>query len=261
LRDVHFVWSMSAAYSLRKAVGDYDAVVVFGDDPSLGPLGNEAQREEFYRQFYMDCGLRVPGDMSKKAIFSPEKLKLIIQSHNAERVVIWTSNCGSDHIFLRMCVWYLQNAGVDLWCVTVPPKDNILDPFQSVALFQPEKLRPLIKTATRLDEKVQNQLKVEFESYISNPAPLRLLEANGSILFQELSYLDQHLLLQCSMKWQKAARVIGGAVGYFDPRNPMGDLIFLLRLRALIDAGRIDAQGDVERGMQHFEVRRRQKIT
>ncbi|VAW25038.1 hypothetical protein MNBD_ALPHA11-1962 [hydrothermal vent metagenome] len=257
-RDVHFVWNMSAAYSLRKAVGDDDAVVVFGDDPSLGPVGNEALREEFFRQFYVKCGLSEPEDMPEKAIFSPQELKEIIKDKNGKRVVIWTSNCGNDHIFLRMCVWYMQNAGVDIWCVKVPPLDKILEPFASVARFSPEKLRPLIKTAVQLDRYAKNQLKVEFEGYISNPSPLRILEASGSISFYELSHFDQHLLAECSLSWQKAARVIAGAMGYFYPQNPMGDLIFLFRLRALIDAGQIDARGDVERGMQHFEVRHRQ---
>jgi len=251
---------MSAAYSLKQAVGDDNAVVVFGDDPSLGPLGNETQREEFFRQFYEGCGLFEHEDLPPKAIFSQKKLKQIIQDKNAERVVIWTSNCGNDHIFLRMCVWYLQNSDLDTWCVTVPPRDNILDPFQSVALFRPENLSPLIKTAIRLNGKVQIQLKVEFENYISNPAPLRILEADVSISFHELSYFDKHLLLQCSISWQKASRVVGRAMGQFPPRNPMGDLIFLLRLRALIDAGRIDARGDVDAGMGHFEVRHRQNI-
>jgi hypothetical protein len=66
----------------------------------------------------------------------------------------------------------------------------------------------------------------------------------GSVVAQPDSALDQYLLERCPIVWTKWYRVIGEAMADCDSRNLICDAFFSWRLRALVNAGRVAAQGD-----------------
>ena len=76
----------------------------------------------------------------------------------------------------------------------------------------------------------------------------------GRILGVPMDRYDPLLLEGCTTRWTPAARVVGTAMGQCDGHNLMSDLFFSSRLRLLIDAGRIEADGSRAR-LPEYAVR------
>jgi len=81
---------------------------------------------------------------------------------------------------------------------------------------------------------------------------IRTLEGGKKLLQHEDDYYDKELLRAISPDWQKASRVLHNF--FSKAKVTTGDAYLLWRLKLLIAAGRIDAQGAVG-NMKEFEVK------
>jgi hypothetical protein len=90
-------------------------------------------------------------------------------------------------------------------------------------------------------------------------APLRIVSPELELVSAPITFFDDALFSNTSDRWLKAARVIGQTMAgdWDDCRFQCGDTLLSVRLRALVEAGRLEGQGDLSR-IQHSEVRRLQ---
>jgi len=77
---------------------------------------------------------------------------------------------------------------------------------------------------------------------------------HGRIIGVPMDCYDRLLIDACPPTWTPAARVVGTAMGRCGERNAMSDLFFSSRLRALIDGGRLQADGP-RRRLREYVVR------
>ena len=66
-------------------------------------------------------------------------------------------------------------------------------------------------------------------------------------------YYDGQLISFCSQQYQKASKIINQAIAKFS--IPTGDLYLGWRLRMMVDAGKLQLQGEVTKALKDFEVR------
>jgi hypothetical protein len=78
---------------------------------------------------------------------------------------------------------------------------------------------------------------------------------DGQLMGIPMDHYDGLLLEACSTEWTLAARIIGIAMGHCDAANSMSDLFFCTRLRALIAAGEVQADGP-QSSVRYYSVRR-----
>lgn len=85
-----------------------------------------------------------------------------------------------------------------------------------------------------------------------SPAQMELV---SKLSAADLVLIDEALMSQVSREWRKVARVVGTAMLSM-PTRPHGvpDVFFAQRVSLLVDAGRLESQGDL-RQMRSGEVR------
>ena len=69
--------------------------------------------------------------------------------------------------------------------------------------------------------------------------------------------IDDALLSNTSNMWRKVARVVGTTMSDFEPRiKGIPDVYYAGRIRALVEKGLLESQGDLKR-MRYSEIRRK----
>jgi hypothetical protein len=72
---------------------------------------------------------------------------------------------------------------------------------------------------------------------------------------EDLWDIDREILTQSARSWRKVARVVGQAIEKLSSRiQDVPDIYYALRVRHLVEIGKLESQGDV-RYMRYSEVR------
>ena len=80
-------------------------------------------------------------------------------------------------------------------------------------------------------------------------------EAVARLTPDQLNAIDEALIANACDRWRKVARVVGTAMSAIPGRVPgIPDLFYAQRVRALVAAGRLEAQGNLA-FMRYSEVR------
>lgn len=73
----------------------------------------------------------------------------------------------------------------------------------------------------------------------------------------DVEAIDHALLSLCDRHWRKVAYVVGYAMDVYPDRYfDIPDIYYAMRVRALVDVGLLEAQGNLRR-MRFSEIRRR----
>lgn len=243
MTDLHLVWSWSAAGSLRGALRQKKNVMRADQAPDLGPLDNGKRRGAFFRQLWASVGSS-SGDFDDNflptdAYAEWDVIREAIVEMNPDRVLIWTSDSGADHVFLRMATHFLREAPARLWLASVATGDH----FCSVGSFPGEALMSFLSAATEIDATIARKYVAEFETIAANPAPLRMATASGDLAYHDLSFFDQAILGYCSREWRRVVQVVGNTMGHADNLNPPGDILIFSRVIHLVETGRLELDG------------------
>lgn len=97
----------------------------------------------------------------------------------------------------------------------------------------------------------------EWKRLSEENATVRILEGGKKISGKEDSYYDTEVIKNCTGDWQKANRVILNTVNRMKVKT--GDVFLMWRLKQLIAEGKLEANGDIERGWKDFDVRKFEK--
>lgn len=81
-------------------------------------------------------------------------------------------------------------------------------------------------------------------------------EAVAALTLSDLNAIDHALLAASGTGWRKVASVVGAAMdAYPDLYHDVPDVFYLQRIRTLVSAGQLEAQGNLHR-MRFSEVHR-----
>jgi hypothetical protein len=82
---------------------------------------------------------------------------------------------------------------------------------------------------------------------------VRTLEGGKRIISKNEDQYDNQLGSFCSHQYQKASRIVSQALSKFN--IPTGDLFLGWRLRKMVDTGRLQVQGELNKTLKDFEVK------
>jgi hypothetical protein len=244
---LHIAPSDSAGGSLSQAVQDAgrdDEVLAFRDDLSCGPIdsGEPSARAVWWRQFY--------------------------EASEAEAAFreFWERVAATDH---RLVVWFSRHAAIELafflaWADRLEERTyDIIDvtgrrlpfrrrdgsaalsePVQSVSMVQPDALQSLLGKEQPITAQERDEARKHWRRLRNENAPFRIVAETG-LASASIDHFDPLLLAQTTSEWQTVVRVIGGTIGYnSEPYFQVGDLMLWARIVALVDGGRLVADGD-----------------
>ena len=166
-------------------------------------------------------------------------------------VAVWHSGSGADYVFLRMVASWLVDAGAPLCAVAVPPRGTD----HGVGIYDTGRLAPMFERRRELAEAEVQTLAREFTAIRARPEPLRRYDG-AELQFLPMETYDARILERVRDDWGPAVWVIADLwKDWQDGRNWPSDVFIAARLRALIDAGRVEFRGD-RSGLRGCEVRR-----
>jgi hypothetical protein len=258
---LHIVFGGSAGGTLREAlrsVGRKDRVIALEDDLSIGPINPS---EPKLRAAWMKRELGYKLD--KRSVARVEAFWTAALAP-AGRLIAWISRrSAQDYAGFLEWLWRLDDRAcdvVDLTEVRLPDRCatgptaylslvislGMLNPDQIVAMGLLDRARPLRADARARYRAMWRHLREE-------SAPLRVLSKEG-LNSAPITFYDDELLSYAVPTWRKVARIIGEALANQDEIFRCGDVLLAARLRALANAGRLEARGNPLK-MRFSEVR------
>ena len=237
-RLLHLALGDSAAGSLRAACqfhGLPGTALAVQDDPSHGPLDDGRLRADYMRECF-----RGYDDYYLDAIDAFEPWQALIASIDETRtdVVVWGGDNVSDAIFLRMTCWRLGNRPVRLFRTAVPERGGR----HYVGVHAPAELPALYASTQEVSYAERSTLAEDFLRIRGETSLVRRWD-EGHVVGVPTDCYDPLLLAACATDWTPASRVIGTAMSQCDGHNLMSDLFFCSRMQRLIDAGRMEVEG------------------
>lgn len=250
---LHIVFGESAGGMLRLALrqaGRDDEVLSFNDDLSFGPINPPVPitraawaRAELY---FSDNALSV--------LSGAEEFWHTARS--AQKRVVWFSRRTACE-FCGFLEWVSQMGRqsyevVDLTGVEIPCRTgdggSANRAILSLAELSPDDVceNALWDRAAPPSAEERQRYGRIWQRLCRENAPFRVVE-DDAVISASIEVYDDMLLSCLTTDWSRAARVIGEAMAKSlgDRCGQAGDLVLFGRLRKLIDAGKVDARGDL----------------
>lgn len=268
---IHIVFQYADTEALSKSFsldeGLKGPILEIKDDFAVGPVkdiyeeaGIEA-RKEWWRKVLQGNDL-VPsvdsGEVNDPATIA--RLRQMLQEQPEEPLWIWVAPNKHDVSGYYWLVSQLKEYAGRVFLLLL---NNLPFINEKGHIFYPVNLseipaREFVK-AQKLARKISS---AEFEldpdewKRLSNENKMvRLLEGGKKLVQKDEDFYDAALLNFITADWQKASRVIQQFLN--KATHTTGDAYLLWRLKELIAAGVIDAQGEI-RNMKDFEVKKKQ---
>ncbi|MDK4704957.1 DUF3658 domain-containing protein [Rhizobium sp. CNPSo 4062] len=245
MKTLHVTPGFSAAGSLREALrlaGREDAVLPFGDDLTCGPINSDAAgRVAWWHPFYEDA-------MDEHFLSFWRRI-----DESEDRLVVWFGRHCAQELAFRLAFAFHMNGrpydAIDVTDLRLPRRQSedgqprTYSP-QGVSLIGAETLATVLDEAQPVTPEHDLANRNEWKRLMGENAPFRIVTSTG-LLSAPLDYCDQFLLEHASPEWQKMARIVGNTMGLTcDPYYQVGDVMLQARLIALIDEGKLIAEGD-----------------
>jgi hypothetical protein len=93
----------------------------------------------------------------------------------------------------------------------------------------------------------------EWRKIAEENAVVRILEGGKKIAGKEESFYDNEILKNITGEWQKATRVLTNTLHRMKIKT--GDIFVMWRMKDLINRGKIEVTGDVNKGWKDFDVK------
>ncbi|MEO5945639.1 MAG: DUF1835 domain-containing protein [Chitinophagaceae bacterium] len=93
----------------------------------------------------------------------------------------------------------------------------------------------------------------EWKKLCEENAMVRILEGGKKIGGKEQTFYDGEILKNLTPEWQKAWRLVGNTLNRMKIKT--GDVFIEWRIKQLINEGKIEVTGDVEKGWKDFDVK------
>lgn len=93
----------------------------------------------------------------------------------------------------------------------------------------------------------------EWKKLADENAMVRILEGGKKIIGKEANFYDNEILKNCSGEWQKASRLLSNTLNRMKIRT--GDVFIMWRIQQLAGMGKLDVNGDINKGWKEFDVK------
>jgi hypothetical protein len=120
----------------------------------------------------------------------------------------------------------------------------LTQPAQAVSVVPDDALRTLLGSERPVTTQESAESRQHWERLRSENAPFRVVAPAG-LVSAPIDHFDPLLLEQATLQWQKVARVVGSTMASnSEPYFQVHDLMLLTRVVALVDEGKLLADGD-----------------
>jgi hypothetical protein len=225
---LHIAPSDSAGGSLREAIslaGLDEEVLACRDDLSCGPIatGDAAERAAWWARYHDDAN---DGHL---ALFW-ERV-----TGTSDRLVLWTSRLSAqEHACFLACVDRLGDHPYQVIDVT-PGKVR-------VSHLRGEKLRPLIGSEQPLSAEARMQASMCWRKLKAENAPFRLNTPDG-LVSGPIDCFDAFLVQRTPIEGERIILIVSEVMG-IDADGQVGNVLLVARVVALVEAGKLVADGD-----------------
>lgn len=250
---INLVQGQSAGSLLTQAIRSFGLsgeVRVVDDDLSVGPLQDDQTRNEWWQTVYGPLPEAHQPSLYKQWQAIDGDLRA------GSELVLWSSNSARDYVFERMAAFILGER-TTLFHVHVQACGKL----EGVPFHNPSTLAGMEPSKRALTTTEVKTWSVFFANQLRQTSGVRWLH-DGSTAARPENALDEYLLERCPTDWTKWYHPIGEAMADCDGSNLLSDAFFSWRLRLLVDAGRVEAQGDPKSpaGPKDVLVRRVEKV-
>jgi hypothetical protein len=93
----------------------------------------------------------------------------------------------------------------------------------------------------------------EWKKIVEENTVVRILDGGKKILAKQETFYDNEILKNLTAEWQKATRVLSNTLHRM--RIKTGDVFVMWRMKQLIQQGKIEVMGDINKGWKEFDVK------
>ena len=260
----HIVTGDLAAAPLKEAIATDESmtgeILIIKDVLSVGPLQKEEGqkfselRSAFWQQVVNNEKNPAQVDDLERLLHTGNELS----KNENDKVWMWVAPWPADLCTYHWVLQYLGKYIGRLYAVNIaglPFLDENGKVFfpRSIAEIQPKELvkaRRLARLVTPAELEVDGE---EWKKLVTENAGIRTLEGGKRLLSKSEDHYDNQLISFASQQYQKASRIVGQALSKFN--IPTGDVYLGWRLRKMVEADRLQLQGDVTKSLKDFEVK------
>jgi hypothetical protein len=247
MRTLHIAPGDSAGGSLRQAIqiaGRDDEVLAFCDDLSCGPIASHdpSARAAWWTQFYdwpeVEDAVR---SFWAKVDEREDRLVIWFARHSARELAF--SLAFADR--LREHPYHVVDVTGRRLPYTRPDGSAALSqPAPAVSVVPSDALTTLLGGERPVTAQECAANRQAWERLKSENAPFRVVTPAG-LVSAPIDHFDPLILELATPEWQKVARIVGGTLAYArEPYLQVGDLMLLTRVVALVEEGKLLADGD-----------------
>ena len=242
----HIVTGDIAAAPLREAITADSAmegeVVIMKDVLSVGPL----QKEEGQKFSEMRSAFWQQVAPNEKNPIQVDDLERLLETGNElsknedAKIWLWQAPGPADIATYHWSLKYLGKYIGRLYVVNIGE-------IQPKELIKAKRLARLV-TPSELETDAEEWRKLQAEN-----AGIRIHEGGKRLISKSEEHYDNQLISFCSHQYQKASKIVNQAIARYN--IPTGDIYLGWRLRKMTDAGRLELQGDITKGLKDFDVK------
>ncbi|MEO7924303.1 MAG: DUF1835 domain-containing protein [Chitinophagaceae bacterium] len=265
---IHIVFNESEI-DLMKQVIEMDEslageVVQVKEDLAVGPLQHLDTEEGWQARLEWWRGLLQGTPYSGKLVGSFDdrqtvrELKEKLDSDLEEQLWIWMGQNQHDvtgYYWLMPQLREYQGRVMILYLNNLPfinEKGQIFYPswlseIQAREFVKAKKLaRPITLSEFEIDPD-------EWRKIAEENAMVRILEGGKKIVGKEEGFYDNEIMKNITADWQKATRVLSNTLHRMKIKT--GDVFVMWRMKQLINDGKIEVMGDINKGWKEFDVK------
>jgi hypothetical protein len=246
---LHIAPGASAGGSLRQAIHDAgrnEDVLSFRDDLSCGPIDSDdlSPRVAWWTRFYGDDWETEVAPLEafwERVATTDDRLVVWFGRHSALEQAFFLS--WADRIAERPYS-IIDVTGLRLPSNRPDGSRALSRPTPAVSILPPYQLRSLFGSERQVAAQEVEEARRQWRRLRAENAPFRIVTPAG-LVSAPVDHFDP-LLMDCvNTEWRKVARVIRDTMGLnSEPYLQTGDIMLLARIIALIDQGKLLAEGD-----------------
>ena len=247
MKSLHIARGHSAGGSLIQAIRDAgrdDQVLRFGDDLSCGPIDSDepSARAAWWNQFYeMPEAEAEFSDFWQRVAGTQDRLVVWFGRHYARELAFflaWADRLGQRPYQI------IDVTGRRFPFTARDGSPAPSQPAQAVSSVPSEALRSLLGTERPITPQERDESAQRWRRLRSENAPFRVVTEAG-LVSAPVDTFDPLILEQATPEWKSEALVIGRTMGNnVEPYIQVGDLMLRTRVVALVEAGKLLADGD-----------------
>lgn len=228
MTTLHIAPGDSAGGSMHQAIrgaGLNEEVLRCRDDLSCGPIDSDdhSARVAWWARFYD------------------------IAEVTSDYETFWNRVATTDD---RLVVWFGRHSASELAFFLAMadrlgdrPYD-IVDVTGTVSVIPPDRLATLLGTEQPITAQESEEARRQWRQLRRENAPFRVVSSAG-LVSAPIEHFDSALVEQAAPEWRKIARVVSATMAYTsEPYYQVGDLMLLTRVVALVEEGKLLADGD-----------------